>query len=142
MNTPESTGSRVKNTGKHERFTRAVISSSANLLARSRSRENYSHSDDSQSRNNKVRPTLATLKLGDRVQGVFMGQRFQGHLVGIVPLAASQNYHIGIQLNQAIDVVTFESFSNFRRRLNCVVDKDGISTAKTSDDRPHMKLEL
>lgn len=142
MNTPESTPSLVKDTNQHKRFTRAVISSSANLLARSRSRENSSHSDESQSRINKVRPTLATLKLGDRVKGVFMGQRFQGHLVSIVPLAASQNYHVGIQLNEAIDVVTFESFSNLRRRLNCIVEKDGISKANTSNKQPHLVLEF
>jgi hypothetical protein len=88
------------------------------------------------------RPTSEKLGLGDTVSGRYLGQAFQGEVVGIRTIKLGQLYHVSIQLEQAIDVVTFESFSNFRRRLNCTVDQDGVSPARTSNGEPHMLLEL
>ncbi len=88
------------------------------------------------------RPAVEKLGLGDSVNGRYLGQRFQGEIVGIRTMQPGQLYHVSVQLDQAIDVVTFDSFSNFRRRLNCAVGHDGISPAKTSNGEPHMVLEL
>ncbi len=88
------------------------------------------------------RPAFEKLGLGDTVRGRYLGQAFQGEVVGIRTVKLGQLYHVSIQLEQAIDVVTFESFSNFRRRLNCTVDHSGVSPAKTSNGEPHMVLEL
>tara|TARA_R110000824_G_scaffold369452_2_gene558953 strand:+ start:348 stop:791 length:444 start_codon:yes stop_codon:yes gene_type:complete len=88
------------------------------------------------------RPALEALGLNETVSGRYLGQRFQGELVGIRTIRPGQVYHVSIQLKQAIDVVSFESFSNFRRRLNCTVDQHGISPARTSNGEPHMVLEL
>ena len=88
------------------------------------------------------RPALETLELNETVQGVYLGQAFKGELVSIKILKSGYAYHVSIQLEKAIDVVTFDSFSNFRRRLSCTVDANGISPAKTSNGKPHMALEL
>lgn len=88
------------------------------------------------------RPAFEKLGLGDTVRGRYLGQAFEGEVVGIRTVKLGQLYHVSIQLEQAIDVVTFKSFSNFRRRLNCTVDHSGVSPARTSNGEPHMKLEL
>ena len=88
------------------------------------------------------RPAFEKLGLGDTVRGRYLGQAFEGEVVGIRTVKLGQLYHVSIQLEQAIDVVTFDSFSNFRRRLSCTVDQSGVSPAKTSNGKPHMKLEL
>jgi len=88
------------------------------------------------------RPAFEKLSLGDAVSGRYLGQAFQGHVVAIRTMKPGQLYHVSIQLEQAIDVVTFDSFSNFRRRLSCAVDQNGVSPAKTSNGEPHMILEL
>lgn len=88
------------------------------------------------------RPAIEKLGLGDTVSGSYLGQAFQGEVAGIRTIKLGQLYHVSIQLERAIDVVTFDSFSNFRRRLNCTVDHGGVSPAKTSDGEPHMVLEL
>lgn len=88
------------------------------------------------------RPAFQTLNLNDTVKGHYLGQPFVGEVVGIKTLKLGQLYQVSIQLREAIDVVTFDSFSNFRKRLNCAVDQSGISPAKTSNGEPHMILEL
>ena len=45
-----------------------------------------------------------------------------------------------LKFDEPVDVVTFDSFSAFRHRVNCVVDETGRSREKTSDGRPHMEL--
>lgn len=88
------------------------------------------------------RPAIEALSLGETVKGRYLGQQFQGELVGVRALKLGQHYHVSIQLKEAIDVVTFESFSNFKKRLRCTVDQSGVSPAKTSNGEPHMVLEL
>lgn len=88
------------------------------------------------------RPALEALSLGEVVTGQYMGQAFRGELVAIRTLKRGHSYYVSIQADKAIDVVTFDSFSNFRRRLSCTLDQSGISPAKTSNDQPHMILDL
>jgi Glyoxalase superfamily protein len=40
-----------------------------------------------------------------------------------------------------VDVVTFDSFSNFRKRVWGVVGPLGESREKTSDGQPHLVIE-
>ena len=46
-----------------------------------------------------------------------------------------------LNFDEPVDVVTFDSFSAFRQRVNCTVDETGRTAAKTSDGRPHLELE-
>jgi hypothetical protein len=47
---------------------------------------------------------------------------------------------VSLDLDEAVDVVTFDSFSSFRKRVNGVIGKDGVSQARTSNGRPQLEL--
>ena len=44
------------------------------------------------------------------------------------------------QFDEPVDVVTWDSFSAFRRRVSCTIDRRGRTAERTSDGRPHMEL--
>ncbi len=46
-----------------------------------------------------------------------------------------------LDLAEPVDVVTFDSFSNFRSRVRKAVDAYGRSFDKTSDGEPHLVLQ-
>ena len=77
--------------------------------------------------------------LGDIVTGRYLGQEFLAEVVSIGQLSQGR-YEIGLQLDQPVDVVSFDSFSNFRSRIRCEVDARGRSFARTSDGVPHLVL--
>ena len=47
-----------------------------------------------------------------------------------------------LELDQPVDVVTFDSFSNWRSRVTKVIGPDGRSFDTTSDGMPHLVLKL
>ena len=49
-------------------------------------------------------------------------------------------YTLTLDLEEAVDVVRFDSFSNFRKRVTGMVDAGGVSSERTSDGRPHLQL--
>ena len=75
------------------------------------------------------------------VEGQYLGQKFMGEIIGLKELSDGR-YEIELELDAPVDVVSFESFSNFRSRLRKIVDHTGRSFDKTSDGRPHLLLEL
>lgn len=79
-------------------------------------------------------------QLGDRVSGSYLGQRFAGEIIGVEALSGGRR-RVTIEFDEAVDVVTFESFSAFRKRVSAVVNEDGRSAEKTSDGRPQMELD-
>ena len=46
-----------------------------------------------------------------------------------------------LHFDEPVDVVTFDSFSAFRQRVNCTVDETGRTAETTSNGRPHLELE-
>jgi len=87
----------------------------------------------------QLEPTLVW-SVGDRVRGTYLSQPFTGSVLVCIP-AESGWHHIEVQLDQAIDVVTSDSFSNMRRRVRGLIGPNGYSRDKTSDGRPHLQLE-
>lgn len=81
-----------------------------------------------------------TLRVGQTVNGVYLGQTFTGEVIGLQKLSAGGRYQLSLQLDEPIDVVTFDSFSNMRRRIVCRVDEGGVSAEKTSNGQPQMVL--
>tara|TARA_R110002020_G_scaffold316361_1_gene531451 strand:+ start:2963 stop:3409 length:447 start_codon:yes stop_codon:yes gene_type:complete len=82
-----------------------------------------------------------SLAPGARVTGAYLGQPFAARVVGIQAMTSSPgNYRVSLDLDEAVDVVTFDSFSSFRKRVNGVIGKDGVSQARTSNGRPHLEL--
>lgn len=85
------------------------------------------------------RRNAMTFHPGERIHGAYMGQRFAGE-VRSAEIVGGRLWRIGIRLDTAIDVVTFESFSAFRKHVFATVDEDGLSLGRRSDGTPHMKV--
>ncbi len=79
--------------------------------------------------------------LGQIVEGRYLGQPFTAEIIGITQLSEGR-YEITLDLAEPVDVVTFDSFSNFRSRVRKTVDAYGRSFDKTSDGVPHLALRL
>ena len=80
--------------------------------------------------------------LGERVKGRYLGQTFEGEITGVTTLSTPDRYRVTVSFDEPIDVVTFDSFSNYRRRVTSIVDRNGVSAERTSNLQPHMQLDL
>ncbi|WP_425098714.1 glyoxalase superfamily protein [Tropicibacter sp. S64] len=78
------------------------------------------------------------LALGDRVTGRYLGQAYSGKIVGLSGPAGHRQ--VEIALDQPVDTVRFESFSNLRRRIRGTVNADGRSQRRTSDGEPQLTV--
>jgi hypothetical protein len=84
---------------------------------------------------------LEQLTPGARVTGAYLGQPFSARIVGVQALtSAPGSYRVSMDLDEAVDVVTFDSFSSFRKRVNGVIGKEGVSRERTSNGRPQLEL--
>ena len=83
----------------------------------------------------------AVLAIGDRVSGRYLSQPFEGRVLGLKQINGDQ-LRITLHFDEAVDVVTFDSFSAFRQRVSAEIGKDGRSKRKTSDGVPQMVLDL
>jgi hypothetical protein len=77
--------------------------------------------------------------LGQIVPGRYLGQPFLAEVIAIFELAEGQ-YEVTFDFDRPVDVVTFDSFSNFRSRVRKVIGQDGRSAETTSDGVPHLML--
>lgn len=77
---------------------------------------------------------------GDRVNGTYLSQGFSGVLVSVNEQQAGW-FRLTIELDAAIDVVAFDSFSNYRKRIKGVIGPKGFSQERTSDGTPHLQIE-
>jgi hypothetical protein len=81
------------------------------------------------------------LAVGDRASGRYLNQPFVGRILGLTQVNGDQT-RIMLHFDEAVDVVTFDSFSSFRQRVTAVIGKDGRTTRKTSDGVPHLVLDI
>ena len=84
--------------------------------------------------------TPAALQVGDQVEGHYLKQPFVGHVLAVRQMGHGDAYQISIELAQPVDVVSFDSFSNFRHRITATISRDGVSPQKTSDGVPHLVI--
>jgi len=75
--------------------------------------------------------------VGQRLRGSYLGQPFEGRVITAEVTRPGWS-RLTIDLDEAVDVVTFKSFSNFRKRISGVVGPLGESLEKTSDGQPHL----
>lgn len=87
-------------------------------------------------------PPPCPVTLGSKVSGTYLGQVFEGDVIGVQTLTTPDRFRITLRFDQPVDVVRFNSFSNMRQRVSCIVDHAGKTIEKTSDGRPHMQLEI
>ena len=76
---------------------------------------------------------------GQRVTGQYLGHPFRG-VVKAARLSSSGMWSLTLRFDEAIDVVTSELFSAFRRQVNATVNAQGRTPQKTSDGQPHLVL--
>jgi hypothetical protein len=88
------------------------------------------------------RPPPAPIQLGMRVTGRYLGQVFAGEVISVRALGEGERYRVTLDFDEPVDVVTFDSFSAFRRRVSATVDRHGVTAEKTSNGQPHMVLDL
>ena len=81
------------------------------------------------------------LKSGARLSGRYLRQHFSGEVIGISKLHGGKT-RLTIRFDEPVDVVTFDSFSAFRKRITAVVGPDGTSPRKTSDGAPHLVIDM
>lgn len=82
----------------------------------------------------------APVQVGDRVKGTYLGQAFKGLVIGVILMSDMRHYQITVRFDDPVDVVKSELFSAFRHRVTATVDIYGVSSARTSDGQPHMRL--
>lgn len=79
--------------------------------------------------------------VGERLSGRYLGLPFIGRIHALTRLDGGRRHRIAIQFDEAVDVVRFNSFSSFRRRIQGVIDASGRSPKATSDGQPHIVIE-
>jgi hypothetical protein len=75
------------------------------------------------------------------VSGRYLDQPFTGKVLALAELAGG-HHKVTIHFDSPVDVVTFESFSAFRQRINAQIDGNGVSPRKTSNGVPHLVLSI
>ena len=81
----------------------------------------------------------APAHIGQIVPGHYLKQEFLAEVLDITPIEAGL-FEVTLGFDKPVDVVTFDSFSNFRSRVRKVIGADGRSVDKTSDGVPHLVL--
>jgi len=85
---------------------------------------------------------IAAISVGSLVRGRYLNQPFTGKVLALAGQPVGGLHKITIHFDEPVDVVTFESFSAFRQRINAQVDGNGVSPRKTSNGVPHLVLEI
>ncbi|MEI2385672.1 glyoxalase superfamily protein [Breoghania sp. JC706] len=82
------------------------------------------------------------LQVGETVRGTYLGQPFIGRVVSVHMLGegAAARHRVEIDFDEPVDVVTFDSFSSFRKRVTATLDGSGVTATRTSNGEPHMRL--
>lgn len=117
--------------------TTITLSKSLELLAHQYGRKDWNTLSAAAERTPRSLPAT----VGGRVRGRYLGQAFEADVVGMQSLSTQDRHRITLRFDRPVDVVTFASFSNLRRRISCVIDGAGRSVEKTSDGYPHLELE-
>lgn len=80
--------------------------------------------------------------LGQKVAGQYLGQKFRGEIIALAQLNEGARYRITLDLDEAVDVVSFDSFSALRKRINATIGRDGRTWEKTSNGLPQLQIRL
>ncbi len=76
---------------------------------------------------------------GRRVTGTYLSQPFVATVRSAEQVQPGW-FRLALDLDEAVDVVRFASFSNLRSHLRIVVGPKGYSKERTSDGTPHLVL--
>lgn len=87
----------------------------------------------------KLGNTPPALALGQHVTGRYLGQPFKGEVISLAALGDSHT-RVTLRFEKPVDVVPFDSFSNFRQQVSVVLTADRRTVEQTSDGTPHMVI--
>jgi len=88
------------------------------------------------------RPLVRSYSIGEQVIGHYLGQMFTGTIIAVQTLTSAHGrYRVTFDFDEPVDVITFEGWSAFRKRVTCTLDEEGRTVEKTSNGRPHMVLQ-
>lgn len=87
-------------------------------------------------------PPARSYAIGDQVMGRYLGQMFTGTIIAVQALTnAHGRTRVTFDFDEPVDVITFESWSAYRKRVTCTLDEEGRTVEKTSNGEPHMVLD-
>lgn len=79
--------------------------------------------------------------VGAKVRGHYLSQAFEAEILAVQQVQPGW-FRLTLNLDEAVDVITFEGMSNFRKRVTGLVGPDGQTREKTSNGRPHLVMDL
>ena len=81
------------------------------------------------------------VQVGQRVKGTYLGNPFNGLVIGVNLLSSMQHYEVTVKADQPIDVSKSTLIGPiYRQRLRATVDLHGVSMSHTSDGEPHLRI--
>jgi len=85
-------------------------------------------------------PPKPEFTLNQRVEGTYLGQPFQGAMIGIRAMGSNTHFGVTIRFDAPVDVVNFEGMSCHRRQVKAIINANGVTAQKTSDGVPHLQM--
>lgn len=76
---------------------------------------------------------------GDAVKGTYLGKPFTAQVISVAMLRPGW-FQLQLQLDEAVDVVASDGFTNLRRRIRGIIGPKGHSMERTSDGQPHLQM--
>ena len=116
-------------------------SAALELVAKSHGQRDWNTLAGLARRDDGDREPAISVAVDGKVKGTYLGQPFEGRVVSLTRLPSGGLYRIAVQFDRPVDVVTFDSFSAFRSRVNAVVGANGVSPRRTSNGLPQMVVE-
>lgn len=86
------------------------------------------------------RPPAPAWQVGQHVRGHYLSQPFTAEILA-VEIVRPGWFRLTLDLDEPVDVVTFPSFSAYRKRITGVIGPAGTSREKTSNGRPQLEVE-
>ncbi|WP_039003262.1 glyoxalase superfamily protein [Falsihalocynthiibacter arcticus] len=81
------------------------------------------------------------VQVGQRVSGLYLQVPFSGKVLSLKSENAGL-FRVNIEFDALIDVVIFDSFSNWKNRANKIINTNGVSVDRTTNGHPHMVVSL
>ena len=87
------------------------------------------------------KPPARSYNIGDQVIGHYLGQMFTSRIIAVQTLTSAHGRtRVTFDFDEAVDVITFDGWSAYRKRVTCTLDSEGRTVEKTSNGVPHMVL--
>lgn len=79
--------------------------------------------------------------IGDQISGTYLSQPFRATVISIT-MVRPEWFRLELDLDEAVDAVRSDKFSNWRKRIRGVVGPKGHSVERTSDGQAHLQIDV